>query len=134
MTLPLLAALLLAPGAHQEPDGSRTLGIVPPYHAEPAPPAWLRSASLNRARVDCRHYVYEVYAGAQGRWLVRYILFPETGPDAHERETCLLYGTDPKAEPEGLVASEIVFKGREAEWRGVAYVLVEKRDLLRPTK
>jgi hypothetical protein len=130
MLIPLLPALLVGLAMPPEPDGSRTLGVVPPYHAEPAPPDWLRATSHALLQTQCRHYVYEAYAGPGGQWLVRYVLFVEG--EARERVQCMLFSTDPGKAPEGLAADAVVLKAREATWKGVAFVLVDKRDLLKP--
>lgn len=130
MLSPLLAVLLLGAAMPPEPDGSRALGFVPPYRAEPAAPDWLRAVSHARAKVASRHYVYEAYAGAGGRWMVRYVPFPDGKEPDPVR--CFLFTGDPGKEPEILKAEDVAVSPREARWKGLAYVLVDKRDLLRP--
>ena len=130
--LPLLIPCIASP-APLEPDGSRTLGIVPPFRAEPAPPAWLRRAShlLAWGPARTRHYVYEVYADGGGRWLVRYVHLPDATEDPSERQQAFLFCSDPLCPPLELRPETIRFKGREARWRSKAFSLVDRRDLIR---
>lgn len=116
----------------EEPDGSRTLGIVPPFRGEPAPPAWLRARSHAVAAVRTRHYIYEAYAGPGGRWLVRYLLLPEEGEPSRDLERAYLFGSDEKKRPARLKASELRAQGRGAAWKGLDFTLVDRRDLMRP--
>ena len=125
----------LPPPAPPEPDGSRTLGIVPPYHAEPAPPEWLRKASnflIESRSPNPRHYLYEAYGDGCGDWLVRYLRFPGSGEAVDEVQQVFFYTSDPLAEPRVLSTVEITFGARRARWEGLSFVLVDKRDLLRP--
>lgn len=127
---PFLSLLLLS-SLQGEPDGSRTLGIVPPFKAEPAPPPWLRPTSHAHARPDTRHYVYEAYAGEK-RWLVRYLMLPEEGERPRTLELVMAY--KPKGREKGIAVplSEVEIKGRAVHWKGEVYRLVDKRDLLKP--
>jgi len=115
-----------------EPDGSRTIGIVPPFRAEPAPPDWLRAASHALAAVDTRHYVYEVYAGPKGQWLVRYLMLPESDEAFREVEQAFLFGSDPLKKPVELKLSELNFEAKSVTWKKAAYPLVDRRDLMKP--
>jgi hypothetical protein len=117
-----------------EPDGSRTLGIVPPYHAEPAPPPWLRGTSHSLAflRSRTRHYLYEAYWDGNGGWLVRYLKFPDRGEAVAEAEQAFLFCSDPLAAPRSLMPAEIQFGPRRARWEDLTFVLVDRRDLLKP--
>lgn len=124
-------ALSLLLGA-QEPDGSRTLGVVPPFRAEPAPPDWLRSKSHASAWVDTRHYLYEAYAGPEGQWLVRYVMLPEGDEAFREIEQTFLFTSDARRKPFTLKAGEVQFEPRGAMWKKQGFVLVDRRDLLRP--
>jgi hypothetical protein len=132
----LISALAAAlPGLALEPDGSRTLGIVPPYRAQPAPPDWLRG--LSHALVDARgpvtrHYVYEAYGDGAGDWLVRYLRLPVAGEAPAETQSALLFGPDPLAEPRLLEADTVRFERRTARWEEHAFTLVDRRDLVRP--
>jgi hypothetical protein len=135
MTSLLLAALMvLQPQTPvtPEPDGSRTVGIVPPFRGEPAPPTWLRATSHARAAVDCRHYLYEAYAGPEGRWLVRYVMFPEAEEAFREIEQAFLFGPTASSKPQVLKPSEVTFEGNAAAWKGKAFTLVDRRDLMKP--
>ena len=116
----------------QEPDGSRTIGIVPPYRSEPAPPAWLRTRSHAAARVSIRHYIYEAYAGPGGQWLVRYQLLPEDGEACAAAEQVLLFQSDLKKKPRPLEAARVKFESRIATWNNQPFSLVDRRDLMRP--
>lgn len=115
-----------------EPDGSRTLGIVPPFKAEPAPPDWLRAASHAIAAVDTRHYLYEVYAGPKGQWLVRYLMLPESDEAFREIEQTFLFGSDPLKKPVEIKTGELVFEAKSATWKKNAFTLVDRRDLMKP--
>jgi len=137
--LPLIFCFLMAfPSAQTptpEPDGSRTIGIVPPYKGSPAPPDWLRAASHAHAAVDTRHYLYEVYAqagGSDAQWLVRYVMLPEDNEAYREIEQVFLYGPDSKKKPKELKPAELAYEPRSATWKGRAFVLVDRRDLMRP--
>jgi hypothetical protein len=134
-----MIALLILPAMIShclEPDGSRTLGIVPPYHAEPAPPQWLRATSHALA-VSCggstRHYVYEAYADGGGEWLVRYIHYPEGDEVTAEAQQAFVFSSDPLGEPRNLEPEEIRFERGNACWEGTAFILVDRRDLKIPT-
>lgn len=115
-----------------EPDGSRTLGIVPPYKAEPAPPDWLRAASHAVAAVDTRHYLYEVYAGAKGQWLVRYLMLPESDEAFREIEQAFLFGSDPLKKPVEIKTGELAFEAKSVTWKKATFTLVDRRDLMKP--
>lgn len=131
--LALLLAVLPAPAGPQEPDGSHTVGVVPPFHAEPAPPEWLRQASHAAADPDCRHYLYEVYAG-KDHWLVRYVMLPEGEEAFREIEQVFLYarGTgSPARKPTVLRPADIVVEPAGARWKGESFRLVDRRDLMR---
>ena len=118
-----------------EPDGSRTLGIVPPYRGKPEPPLWLRCASHALAvssTPNTRHYLYEAYAGGGGRWLVRYVRFPDGTEACTERQEVFLFGSDPldpQDPPLRISAGALSVRARRAEWDGRSFVLVDKRDL-----
>jgi hypothetical protein len=131
----LLAAMLSlsqTPPPAGEPDGSRTIGIVPPFHADPTPPDWLRAASHSIAAVDTRHYVYEVYVGPDSQWLVRYLMLPESGEAFREVEQAFLFGPDPAKKPKEVVPSEVNFESRSAIWKKMLFKLVDRRDLMKP--
>jgi hypothetical protein len=133
----LLAILLLldvmaVPLPAQEPDGSRAIGIVPPFRGEPAPPAWLRARSHANACVDTRHYLYEAYAGPEGQWLVRYVMLPDGDEAFREIEQAFLYTADEKKKPVPLKSSDIQVEPRAATWKKLQFTLVDRRDLLKP--
>lgn len=129
MTIPTVAPPV------PEPDGSRTIGIVPPYKGDPVPPEWLRAASHAHAAVDTRHYLYEVYApsaGSDEQWLVRYVMLPEDNEAYREIEQVFLYGSDIRRKPREIKPAEVQYDPRSAAWKGRAYVLVDRRDLMKP--
>ena len=130
------ALVALSPFASAEPDGSRTLGIVPPYRAEPAPPRWLRAAShfLAAGADSTRHYIYEAYADGQDGWLVRYLHLPDATEAPAELEQAFLFSSDPLGEPCTLLPGSIRFEKREALCLGRVFVLVDRRDLCAPTR
>ncbi len=136
----LLPGLLLsAPvSAGDEPDGSHSTGLVPPFAAQPAPPAWLRAASHAAAFVDTRHYLYEVYGTAEdgdarnARWIARYVMFPEGNEAFREIEQVFLFDGDAKHKPKELKPSELTVGPRDATWKHVKYRLVDRRDLMLP--
>ena len=136
MLAPLLALFLtaaLAATGPQEPDGSRTVGVVPPFHAEPSPPDWLRRASHAAADPDCRHYLYEAYAG-KDHWLARYVMLPEGDEAFRDIEQVFLYprgaaGDAPK--PTVLKPAEVIVEPTGARWKGEAFRLVDRRDLMK---
>ena len=134
MALPAALPALVAPAqsSPSEPDGSRTLGIVPPFRAEPAPPPWLRRVShlLVPGPAHTRHYIYEAYADGQDGWLVRYIHLPEGTEAPPAREEAFLFRGDPLEPPRRLKAGTIRFESRQARWQGRAFVLVDRRDLV----
>lgn len=135
MTSLLLAALMVLQSqtpAAPEPDGSRTVGIVPPFRGEPAPPDWLRPTSHALAAVDCQHYLYEAYAGPGGAWLVRYVMLPEADEAFREIEQVLLFGPTASRKPQLLKNTEVTFEAKAASWRGKAFTLVDRRDLMKP--
>ena len=136
MWIPLSLVLLLnLPGAPlliDEPDGSRTIGIVPPFRGEPAPPAWLRARSHQCAWVDTRHYLYEAYAGPEGQWLVRYILLPDGNEAFREIEQAFLFQSDEKKKPVRLNCAEVQVEPRSAKWKKLEFILVDRRDLMKP--
>jgi len=127
--LPMLLATTLLFTCEPEPDGSRTLGVVPPFQGQPAPPRWLRAASHELAQVACRHYVYEAYGDSRGHWLVCYRSLPGAG-EGEEGPQAFLFGAD--AQGRRLICAEIRFSPKRAELQGAAYVLVDRRDLLKP--
>ena len=126
-TLPILSQPLLA---MEEPDGSRTVGVVPPFHGQPVPPAWLRTTSCALAAVSCRHYVYEAYGDATGCWLVRYVNLPGRGETLLEVEQTFLF-TSEGAIPETLGSKDIHYDPASAAYAGKTFVLVDRRDLMR---
>lgn len=131
----LLASLLnLIPASDPvaEPDGSRPVGTTASFRAEPAPPEWLRALSQAAAAVDTRHYIYEVYAGPKGQWLVRYLMLPEADEAFREIEQAFLFGPDPKRKPVEIKASEPNYEVRSATWKKTLFVLVDRRELLKP--
>jgi hypothetical protein len=133
LVLPVMAGCCMPPAA-PEPDGSRTLGIIPPYRGEPAPPGWLRAASHQLLACGpgyARHYLYEAYADGCGGWLVHYRQFPAAGEGVPETQLALLFGSDPLDQPLALRAEEVQFEPRNARWQGRGFVLVDRRDLLR---
>lgn len=138
---PMIPALLLSfsllnppalPAPSGEPDGSRTLGILPPFKAEPQAPTWLRATSHALAMVDTRHYLYEVYALPSNQWLVRYVLLPEEGEAFREIEQIFLFGPKPADRPKVMKNSDFVFEAQEVTWKERRLPLVDRRDLLRP--
>jgi hypothetical protein len=140
LVFPLMAGCCTLPAA-PEPDGSRTLGIIPPFRGEPAPPDWLRAAShllLARGAGYARHYLYEAYADGCGGWLVHYRQFPAAGEAVPETQLAFLFGSDalgePLGEPLALRTGEVRYESRNARWQGRAFVLVDRRDLVRPSK
>ena len=137
--LPLILPFLLLASAIEvpapEPDGSRTVGIVPPFKGLPAPPEWLRAVSHTHAAVDTRHYIYEAYASSAGsdeQWLVRYVMLPEGNEAYREIEQVFLFGPEPKRKPKELKAADLQCDPRSATWKGRAFVLVDRRDLMKP--
>lgn len=115
-----------------EPDGARTIGVVPPFRGEPTPPAWLRARSHALAWVDTRHYLYEAYAGPDGQWLVRYVLLPEGSEAFRDIEQAFLFQPDERRKPQALKPAEVVVEPRTATWNKQVFTLVDRRDLLRP--
>jgi hypothetical protein len=131
----LLSATLLCAGpaamAMDEPDGSRTVGVVAPFQADPPPPPWLRTTSHALAALDCRHYEYEAYGDERGGWLVRYVNFPETGEAFREIEQVFLFPPG-GGKMQELKVSDVRFEPKAALHRGRTFPLVDRRDLLRP--
>ncbi len=132
LLLVTLLGLSQAPFPVGEPDGSRTIGVVPPFKAEPAPPEWLRATSHALASVDTRHYIYEVYAGPKEQWIVRYVMLPETDEAFREIEQAFLFGASPKKKPLELNTAELNFEPRAATWKKQPFTLVDRRDLMKP--
>lgn len=137
LTFLLIPALLgcCASGPAPEPDGSRTLGIVPPFRGQPAPPRWLRGTSHAVAAAggsNTRHYLYEAYGDGHGGWLVRYLHYPDANEPVAEAEQDFLFSSDPLGKPRNLQPAEIQFEPRNARWQGRAFTLVDRRDLVRP--
>ena len=132
----LLFATLLTHGQAllplPEPDGSRTLGVVPPYTGKPDPPDWLRAKSYGLAALDCRHYLYEAYGNAKGLWLVRYVSFPESGEAFRELEQTFLFTSEITVKAEELKSTAVQFDPLAAIYTGKTFVLVDRRDLMRP--
>ncbi|MBL0311175.1 MAG: hypothetical protein IPP78_00390 [Holophagaceae bacterium] len=136
----LLSAFLLSlpMQAGEEPDGSRSIGAVPPFHGEPAPPSWLRAASHAVALVDTRHYLYEVYGMADAddprisQWIVRYVMLPEGNEAFRELEQVFLFDGNPKHKPKELKPDEINVEPKDATWKNAKYKLVDRRDLMLP--
>jgi len=129
-----ILALCPLPPAAREPDGSRTLGVVPPFRGEPAPPDWLRPAShalAGAAGPLTRHYLYEAYADGCGGWLVRYLRYPGCGEPCVERQVALLFGSDPLGPPRRIPAEDLRFRPGHASWESRGFVLVDRRDLVR---
>ena len=116
--------------APAEPDGSHTVGVVPPFHGQPEPPPWLRSTSHALAALRCRHYVYEAYGDALGCWLVHYRSLPERGEATWQTEQTFLFRSEWK-QPEELGTREVHYHAEAASYGGHTYLLVERRDLLR---
>lgn len=121
-----------------EPDGSRATGICPAFTGEPAPPAWLRAASHAVALVDTRHYLYEVYGAADAdnprdsQWIVRYIMLPEGNEAFREIEQVFLFDGNPKHKPKDLKPNEISVEPKDATWKNIKFMLVDRRDLMLP--
>jgi hypothetical protein len=133
--IPILVLAAAVPGPAAEPDGSRPVGIVPPFLAQDPPPAWLRG--LSQALADARgggtrHYLYEAYGDGAGAWLVRFLRLPAAGEDPSELQVAFLFGTDPLAEPRLLDPGAIEFVRRTARWEACTFTLADRRDLLRP--
>ena len=112
-----------------EPDGSHTLGVVPPYRGLPAPPTWLRPASHALAVPACHHYVYEAYAEAGGAWLVRYLSLPDQEEVVRMREQVFLYAAGSHAE--ALASCDVQCQAHVAVYGRRTFILVDRRDLLR---
>ena len=132
---PLLFCLLVSaqdPQIAGEPDGSRTVGIVPPYRGLPAPPDCLRAVSHAQAEVDTRHYLYEAYSGSGDQWLVRYVMLPEGNEAYRDIEQVFIFGPDPKKKPKSLKPDEVQYEPRSATWKDRSFVLVDRRDLVKP--
>jgi hypothetical protein len=117
--------------AMDEPDGSRTVGVVPPFQATPPPPVWLRATSHDLAALDCRHYGYEAYGDERGGWLVRYVNFPETGEAFREIEQVFLFPPNGGKALE-VKLTEVRFEPMGAILRGRSYPPADRRDLLKP--
>ena len=128
MLAAVLFLLLWASPPAPEPDGSRTVGVVPPFRGEPAPPAWLRPASHALAAPDCRHYVYEAYAEAGGAWLVRYLNLPAEAEVSRLREQIFLYAAGGQAQ--ALAACDVQCRAHVAVYAQRTFVLVDRRDLV----
>jgi hypothetical protein len=114
-----------------EPDGSRTVGVVPPFHGQPAPPVWLRTTSHALVVLACRHYLYEAYGDERGAWLVRYVSFPERGATFQVGEQVLLFHSEGWSQPEPLSPDEVQCHALAATYHEHTFVLVDRRDLLR---
>lgn len=117
-----------------EPDGSRTLGIVPPFRGQPSPPRWLREASHHLVACSgrfARHYRYEAYADGAGGWLVQYRQFPAAEEFVTATRQVFLFTSDPLEVPFPLRPGEIRFEARRATWQGRCFSLVDGRDLIR---
>jgi hypothetical protein len=134
LLIPALAAAV--PGLSAlEPDGSRPVGIIPPYRSRPAPPDWLRG--LSHALVEARgpgtrHYVYEAYGDGAGSWLVRYRHLPAAGEAPAGLQEAFLFGTDALAEPRALDPDGIRFECRAAWFEDRSFILADRRDLMKP--
>jgi hypothetical protein len=119
-----------------EPDGSRTLGIVPPFHGQPNPPRWLRHAShalVVAGAPNTRHYLYQAYADGGGHWLVRYVRYPDGSETCAETRVAFLFGADPldpQDPPRRIAEASLSVRTRRVEWEGRSFVLVDQRDLL----
>lgn len=129
---PIPFLLSQSPAQPPEPDGARTVGVVPPYKALPAPPAWLRATSHALAAVDTRHYLYEVYAVLPDQWLVRYVLLPEEGEAFRDIEQIYLFTSKASDKPRRPKNEEFLFDSLEARWKDRSLPLVDRRDLMRP--
>lgn len=132
LALSLSILPVAAPGV-QEPDGSHTVGVVPPFRGDPAPPDWLRKVSHAAADPDCRHYVYEAYAG-RDHWLVRYVMLPEGDEAFREIEQVFLYprgAAGPAPKGRAVPPSELAVDPAGARWHGELFRLVDRRDLQR---
>lgn len=125
------AFVLAGPSSDPEPDGSRRVGNAQAPAATTAAPAWLRAASHTVASVDCQHYLYEVYA-FDGQFLARYVMLPEGQEAYREIEQVFLFTTDPKRKPRELKPAELQFDPQAALWKGKAWLLVDRRELLKP--
>ncbi|MDP2874574.1 MAG: hypothetical protein Q8O00_00230 [Holophaga sp.] len=115
-----------------EPDGSRTIGIVPPFTAEPAPPGWLRSTSHALTSGTTRHYIYEAYAGPKNQWLVRYRMLPGAEEGTSIPEQAFLFSSNTQKRPQKLNLRIVRFEGRMATWKKHSFALVDHRDLMKP--
>ena len=131
--LPVSVPTLVAqsPAPSPEPDGSRALGVVPPFHGHPAPPDWLRATSHALAAPHCRHYLYEAYAEAGGAWLVRYVAYPEADEPDAVREQLLLFPPGQRTPAEALAPVEVHCHALTAVWHARTFTLADRRDLLR---
>lgn len=133
--LPLLLLPVLlsqSPVEPPEPDGSRTVGVVPPFKGQPEPPAWLRGSSHALAAVDTRHYLYEVYAVQPNQWLVRYVMLPEEGEAFRDIEQLFLFSSKAGEKPRRPKGEEFLFDARQAQWKERVLPLVDRRDLMKP--
>lgn len=128
----LLATLSLPQSPTPPQPNSRTIGIVPPFRAEPAPPEWLYATAHTVAAVDTRHYIYEAYAGPKHQWLVRFLMLPEAGEALRELEQAFLFDSDPKKKPLEVDPTEVTFDVRSATWKKASFALVDRRDLMKP--
>lgn len=127
----LLAALPGTTPPPAEPPGVRLSGSIPPYQAEPAPPAWLRLDSHALADPDCRHYSYEAYAG-ETQWLVRYVMFPEDKEEFREIEQVFLFAKERGASKAVLIPpGDLQVEPLAVRWKGRVFRLVDRRDLIR---
>lgn len=114
-----------------EPDGSHTLGVVPPYHGSLEPPDWLRATSHALVALHCRHYLYEAYGDGCGAWLVRYVAYPGEGETAGVREQVLLFPPERRLPPEALAPLEVRCQALRAVWHERTFVLADRRDLMK---
>jgi hypothetical protein len=114
-----------------EPSGVHLSGQVKPFRGLPFPPDWVRLDSQILADPDCHHYVYEVYVG-KDQWLVRYVMLPEVGEGFRDAEQMFLYPmAHGQEKPKMIAPVEVQIGVTEATWNGMAFRLVDRRDLMR---
>ena len=130
--LPLLFGCVPEFQGCKEPDGSRRVGVVPPFHGQPAPPGWLRTTSQVLVALHCRHYIYEAYGDDRGAWLVRYRALPDQGEPRTLLEQVFLFATDFQMMPAELRTDEVRCKAMAAHYQGRTFALVDRRDLMKP--
>jgi hypothetical protein len=75
--------------------------------------------------------MYEVYA-LDGQFLARYVMLPEGQEAFREIEQVFLFASDARRKPLEVKPAEIQFEPQSALWKGKAWVLADRRELLKP--